>query len=457
MARPTVCVMRAQDDEQTRQAWIDARAGVAGDMLLAALLDAGADLDVVRRDVAAVLGAAVTLQPESVLRGPMRATALQVVLARPDQPHRAWREVRRLLEAAALPDRVRADAVRVFAALAEAEARVHGVDVDDVHFHEVGAWDSIADIVGVCSALADLHVDTVHASAIAVGDGYVRTAHGPMPVPVPAVLELLTQGEQVARALPVDPAVAASLRSEPVGELATPTGVAVLVALASGGAVDLPPGSVGDVGVGAGSRDDLPWPNIVRVVLSPPAAPVDVGAGLRERRLDELAANVDDLDPRAWPSVLDALLAAGARDAWLTPIHMKKGRPAFTVSALVEPEDAAAARRVLFETTSTFGVRSREVRRVELDRRIVPVEVHRGGAVADDVDAGDAGDAGDAVGVVGVKVGSAGGQIVRATPEYEDCARLAREWGTPVAEVLARAAAAAHAAGLTPGTAVPRE
>lgn len=488
--------MRAQrvgDRRGTRTAWVDARAGVAGDMLLAALLDAGADLEVVRRDVAAVIGGAVALDVAAVMRGPMRATALRVELVETDQPHRSWREVRRLIEAADLPDGVRQHALLTFEALAQAEARVHGVTVDEVHFHEVGAWDSIADIVGVCAALEDLGVGMLVTSEISVGNGYVRTAHGAMPVPVPAVLELLAvqgdsahslpavhsvqtvhageSGQSIPAVQPVTavrsntdvrsaPAVrcAPAVRSMPavrpaptadVGELATPTGVALLVALADGGASGgMPPQEVGVVGVGAGTRDDLPWPNIVRVVVSPEGATSSRtpawGDGLPERFLEELSANVDDLDPRAWPTVLDALLAAGARDAWLTPIHMKKGRPAFVVSALADHETAADVRRTLFATTSTFGVRSHHVRRVELDRCHVPVEVTVAGHTA----------------TIAIKVGSvthgpSHTEIVRATPEYEEVAAFARSCDRPVAEVLTAATAAAHAAGLRPGEPAP--
>lgn len=436
----------AGDGRRGRTVWIDARAGVAGDMLLAALLDAGASLEVVRRDVAAVVGKAVAIDVSHVMRGPMRATAVEVRLAEADQPHRSWAEIRALLEAAQLPDRVRAHALLAFEALAQAEARVHGVAVDDVHFHEVGAWDSIADIVGVCAALEDLDVGMLFTSEISVGDGFVRTAHGPMPVPVPAVLELLARHGEFARSVPLPAGVAAGVVSgDPagtVGELATPTGVALLVALADGGGPGgLPPGGVGAVGVGAGRRNDLPWPNVVRAVLEPgtlarePAWEDD----LHVSWLEELSANVDDLDPRAWPSVLETLLAAGARDAWLTPIHMKKGRPAFTVSVLVDHEAGPAVRRSLFATTPTFGVRSHSVRRVELDRTHVPVEVTLADRTAH----------------IRVKVGSANGEIVRATPEYEDVATFAEACGRPLVEALAAANAAAHAAGLRPGERIP--
>lgn len=446
-----------------RAAWVDAGVGVAGDMLLAALLDAGADLEVVRRDVEAVLPDTVRLARRSVVRGSMRATAVDVQLVAADQPHRPWAQIRGLLERAELPARVRRRALLAFEALAAAEARVHGVDVDEVHFHEVGSWDSIADVVGVCAALEDLGVEELTTSEIALGDGVVRAAHGRMSVPVPAVLELLAAAGVPAAGAP---RAAGDPLAGRLGELATPTGVALLVALAAdAGPRALPSGAVRAVGVGAGTRDDLPWPNVVRVVVSDPAEPADQAhaadqaeppdraesmdraeptppaeqQGQVPERLVRLEANVDDLDPRAWPSVLAGLLDAGALDAWLTPILMKKGRPAHLVAALVRPEHESAVREHLFRATSTFGVRSAVHHRVGLERGWVTLDVT----------------CGDTTGPVRVKVGHRSGEVVRATPEYEDALALAAEAGRPVADALAAAAAAGAAAGLVPGGAWP--
>jgi uncharacterized protein (TIGR00299 family) protein len=292
--------------------------------------------------------------------------------------------------------------------LAEVEGRVHGVSADDVHFHEVGALDSIADVVGVCAALADLGVESVSAGEVALGSGQVRTAHGVLPVPAPAVAEL-ARGWRV--------------RAGGAGELATPTGLALIRALAAT-CEDLPAMTLSAVGVGAGGRDPDGRPNVVRVLLGTPA---DAGG----ESAVMLEANVDDLDPRLWPGVLQGLLDAGASDAWLVPILMKKGRPAHTLTVLCPPVRVAALRDRIFQDTSTLGVRESPRRKVTLDRTFVPVEVD-GGTVA-------------------VKLGSADGVIVQVMPEFDEVAAVARATGRPERVVLLAAQAAAASAGLRVG------
>ena len=312
-----------------RHLWIDASAGVAGDMLLGALLDAGASLAVVQRAVDAVVASSVSVEAHAVTRAGMRATKAEVRMLVDDPPHRDWRTVRRMLADAELDDRVRRDATRVFAALADAEARAHGIDAEDVHFHEVGALDSIADVVGVCAALADLGVDSVSAGEVSVGSGTVRMAHGRIAVPGPAVVEL-SRGWRV--------------RAGGEGELTTPTGMALVVTLGDA-CEDLPTMSLEGSGTGAGTRDVAGRPNVTRVLLGE-RADAAAPAASEGTPAVVLEANVDDLDPRLWPGVLAALMAAGAQDAWLVPILMKKGRPAHTLHVLVRPgRGAAAARR----------------------------------------------------------------------------------------------------------------
>ena len=394
-------------------AWIDATAGVAGDMLLAALIDAGAPLETVSNAVSTVTADSVDLVATVVSRAGLRATKIDVVSVAQDQPDRSWADIRSLLAQADLPDLIRERAQRVFLRLAEAEGRVHGIPASEVHFHEVGSWDSIADVVGVCAALDVLNVTSMSCSAIALGAGRVTSGHGALPVPVPAVLELAS-GWRVL--------------SGGDGELATPTGVALLTAM-SNESSDLPPMTVHAVGMGAGSRDVRDRPNVVRVVLgerhdlSPDAA--------LESILSVLESNVDDLDPRVWPSVLATLLEAGAADAWLVPIVMKKGRPAHTLAVLTSPDTRDALRRLMFELTSTTGVREIAVHRTALARTLVPV------AVMD--------------GQVRIKVAYLGGEIIHATPEFDDAAAIAAAHALPVRRVLEEAIAAAAQAGLLAG------
>jgi uncharacterized protein (TIGR00299 family) protein len=404
-----------------RHAWIDASAGVAGDMLLGALVDAGADLGGVRRAVDAVVPGAVRLVTETVTRAGLRALWMRVEPLTTDAPHRTWTGIRDLLTNAALADRVRDRAVAVFARLADAEAHVHGTAARDVHFHEVGALDSIADIVGVCAALEDLGVGTVTAGEVAVGSGRVRTAHGDLPVPVPAVARL-SEGWRV--------------RAGGTGELATPTGMATVRALATR-CEDMPPMRVDVTGVGAGRRDPPGRANVVRVILgastpdpTPNPAP---DTGVEPTVL--LEANVDDLDPRLWPEILAGLLRHGALDAWLVPIVMKKGRPAHTLCVLCRPDGAAALRERIFRDTTTLGVREGGLRRYALDRTFVDVEV--------------------AGSTVAVKVGHARGAILQVMPEFDDVAALARRLDRPERQVLQDAATAAAAAGLVVGAPFP--
>ncbi len=389
--------------------WIDPSAGVAGDMLLGALLDAGADLAAVRAAVHAVVGDAVSVRTERVTRAGLAATKAHVELHDEDPPHRTWTTIRRMLDDAALPEPVRRNAVTVFAALATAEGAVHGVPADDVHFHEVGALDSIADVVGVCAALHALGVTSASAGTVALGSGTVRAAHGAIPVPVPAVVAL-SRGRRV--------------RAGGEGELTTPTGMALVAALATTDE-DLPELTVTAWGSGAGTRDVGGRPNVTRVVLGERAT--------RAARplAHQLEATVDDLDPRLWPGVLARVLAAGALDAWLVPVVGKKGRPAHVLTVLSPPERSDELEELVVATTTTLGVRRTECTRLVLERGWVEVGVE-GHAVP-------------------VKVGLLRGVVQQVMPEFEDVARVAADLGWPERRVLAAAHTAAAAAGWTVG------
>ena len=443
--------MRAPQTASGTAVWLDLSAGVAGDMLLGALLDAGASLNAVRSAVEAVVPGLVSIELSACQRSGLRASRAVVSSLAEDHPHRSWATIRGLLAAATgLNAEVCRCATSVFAHLAEAEGEVHGIPADAVEFHEVGSWDSIADVVGVCAALVDLvgevSTSTVRAGAIALGSGSVRAAHGRLPVPGPAVLSLVARSGW--------PVVTGCAESD-LGELATPTGVALVTTLA-GVATVLPPSRVQRVGVGAGARERADRANVVRAIVgrfgpvgagSAGDGPAEVGSagdgaaevgvvgdGPAAESMLVLETNVDDLDPRVWPTVLEALLDAGAADAWLTPILMKKGRPAHTVHALVSLGAADVVREVLFAHTSTLGVREYAVARHTLARSWVPVAVD-----------GEA---------VRIKVGSRAGRIVQATVEFEDARAAAQRLGRPVREVLAAAEAAAAVAGMARGLSV---
>jgi hypothetical protein len=383
--------------------WLDLSAGASGDMLLGALVDAGVPLDVPAAAVAALPVERVRLVTEQVTRHGLGATRVHVH-APESSTHRTWDDVRALLLDAALPAGVRDGALAVFERLARAEGRVHRVAPEEVHFHEVGALDALADVVGVVAGFEHLGLTRLHASAVTLGSGSARGAHGVVPIPGPAVLELLAGV----------PVVAGPVASE----MCTPTGAALLAARVDAWG-PLPPVVVARVGTGAGGRDPAALPNVVRLVLGEPGEPTPAGPVVLE-------SNVDDLDPRLWPGVLDALFAAGASDAWLTPILMKKGRPAHTLSALCRPEVVPAVQAAVFATTSTIGLRIVPVRKTALERVTAAVDVLDGR--------------------VGVKVAVHQGRVVNVSVEYEDVAALARSTGLPVKEVLRAATAAAEEA-----------
>jgi uncharacterized protein (TIGR00299 family) protein len=388
--------------------WVDASSGASGDMLLGALIGAGAPVEVLSAAVSLVAPEPVVLRAEQVRRNGFAATRCHVEVADSTR-HRTWREIAGLLQGAGLPEPVRARAHATFRRLAEAEASVHGTTPEEVHFHEVGALDAIADVVGVCAGLDHLGIDELVVSPVAVGSGSVRGAHGTMPVPPPAVAELL-RGVPSYAGPPGAPAM----------ELCTPTGAALLTANATGYGPQ-PAMSVAAIGVGAGGRDPEGHPNVLRLLVG--TATVAAGAHGTDAPL-LIETNVDDLDPRVWPAVLAALLGAGASDAWLSPILMKKGRPAHTLHALVAGDLAEAVRREVFRQTSTLGVREIPIGKHALDRdmRTVTVDGH----------------------TVHVKLALHDGEIVNAQPEYEDVAAVAAVTGRPLKDVLADAVAAAR-------------
>jgi len=382
--------------------WVDASSGASGDMVLGALIGAGVPVEVMQRAVDATSPEPVALHVEQVVRAGFAATRCRVEVTE-SHHHRTWRDIRALLLAAALADPVRDLALRVFERLAVAEATVHGSDVLDVHFHEVGALDAITDVVGACAGLVSLGADQVVVSPVAVGSGTVRGAHGTLPVPPPAVAELL-------RGVPSY----AGPDDAPAMELCTPTGAALLTTIATGWGPQ-PPMTTREVGVGAGGRDPEGHANVLRLLVGDPVAGVEPGAD----DLLVLETNVDDLDPRVWPHVIDAVLAAGALDAWLTPILMKKGRPAHTFRALVPPTLADEVRRTVFRETSTIGIRTVAVERHALPRETTTVQV--GGLD------------------IPVKVARLDGRVVNAQPEYDDVVRVAAALDRPVVDVLAEA------------------
>jgi pyridinium-3,5-bisthiocarboxylic acid mononucleotide nickel chelatase len=374
----------------SRLLYIDAIAGVAGDMLLGALLDAGASEGAVREGLQRL---GVDIVHTRTERHGIGAARIEVVAAH-EHAHRDWAAVRELVDAAELPTRAHARAHDAFRRLAEAEGRIHGVPADEVHFHEVGAIDAIADVCGVALALEDLGIDEIVCSPLPAPRGFVRAAHGRLPLPAPATLELLTGAPLHGVDLDV--------------ELVTPTGAALVAALASAYG-PLPAMTLESTGYGAGSRDTDERPNVVRAI-------VGVSADSPARRPAVLlACNLDDLSPELVPDAAEACTDAGALDVWVAPVQMKKGRPGMVLSAIARPDREAAVAEAMLRSTSTLGVRTSALHRYELDREIRTVSVE-GRPVA-------------------VKLGRLHGEIVNVAPEHDDVAAAARALGKPAKAV----------------------
>jgi uncharacterized protein (TIGR00299 family) protein len=384
-----------------RVLYVDPIGGAAGDMLLAALIDAGAPLEAIRSDVDAVLPGRMRIDTEIVRRGGLRARLLSIdtMRASPRPEARPFGELAAALDAADLRPAVKERARSVIDRLGHAEARVHGMQQVDLSLHELGDDDTLLDVVGVASALEGLGVRVIMVSTI------------PLSAPGPATLELLR---------------GFAVRGAGSGETVTPTAAAIFAGLGAP-AERFPDMTIDAVGYGAGSRDPSDGPNVVRVLVG---TRTDAeGDRPRERDLVVLEANLDDLTPELVADAAQALLSAGALDVWTVPAQMKKGRLGVVLSALGDREAEAGLRQVFFEATSTLGVRAHPVRRWELERRMVTVPV------------GEAS--------IRVKVGMLGGRVVTATPEHDDVARAAAAAGRSVRALYDQAAAAAQALRLT--------
>jgi uncharacterized protein (TIGR00299 family) protein len=381
-------------------AYLDLPSGLAGDMMLGCLVDAGWPLARLQATIASLgLPAEMwSIRQETVMRGPLRATLVHVETVE-GHVHRHLHDIRALITAAELPEAVREQAIAIFTRLAAAEASVHGTSVEEVHFHEVGALDAIIDIVGVCAGLHELGITQLYASSVPLGEGWTQSAHGRIPVPAPATLELLS-------------AVGAPLRPAPgPGELVTPTGAAILAELAT---FRQPRFNLQRIGLGTGQKN-FEWPNIARLLI---------GDAAESGEFVVLETNIDDMNPELYGAVSEQLFAAGARDVWLMPIQMKKGRPGVLLSVLAPAAFEQVLADLILRETTTLGVRARPVHRHEAQRTFTNVQT--------------------AYGEVRVKIKWLEQRMIGVKPEYEDCLRLAQEHGVPVRQVLATAQVAAE-------------
>ena len=390
----------------TRVAYVDCVSGAAGDMLLAALIDAGAGAERMAEHVRSLGVDGLDLEVGRATRHGIAARRVEVVMPHEEHVHRHLGDMRALIDAAGLPERAARRAQRTFQLLAEAEARMHDSEPERVHFHEVGGLDALADVCGVALALEELGVDRVECSPIPCARGFVDASHGRLPLPAPATLELL----RGAPLVPLDIGV----------ELVTPTAAAIFAATVERyGAI--PPMVLESVGYGAGTRDLPQVPNVVRVLVGELSETVSAGGG---GEVIVIETNLDDTSGELVPDAAARAFAAGALDVWTTPVQMKKGRPGIVLAALARPADARAVAEAIVRETTALGVRMSRHERLELERRFrdVTVDGHS----------------------IRVKLGLLDGEVVNLAPEHDDCARAANALGRPVKSVWAAALAAAE-------------
>ena len=385
-----------------KTAFLDAFSGLSGDMIVGALLDAGADLAALDRAMAGLglNGYRIAARRKDV--SGIAAVKFDVEVSAA-QPERHLGEILSMIERAAMPPRAALNAAAIFRALGDAEAKVHRTTPDHVHFHEVGAVDSIIDIVGTAWALDQLDVTTLLVSALPMGAGFARSRHGVIPVPAPAPAELLA-------GFPV------RLGDGPA-EMVTPTGAAILKALARP-APPITTFEIERIGYGAGTRDFADRPNVLRIILGRESA------NFATDELVEIAANIDDLNPQVYGHLSDRLFAAGARDVTLTPAIMKKGRPAVSLAVLADHAARDRLAQIIFTETSSIGLRFHPVSRLKLERKTIEVETR--------------------FGAIRVKVSGPAAAPATVAPEYDDCQRAALAHDAPLKLVMEEALAAAR-------------
>ena len=395
--------------------YLDCFAGVSGDMFLGALLDLGVSEDALRAELEKLHLPGYRISSRRVTKQNISATKLDVTVVedaavRSPSPmlhaviheHRGYAEIAAMIEKSGLSQRVKDRALHVFRRIGEAEAKIHGIPLEQIHFHEIGAVDSIVDIVGACIAVELLGVDEIHASPPRLGSGFVETAHGRFPVPAPATLELL-------KGIPVQP-------SNEAFELVTPTGAALLAEFCTKFG-PLPAMSLEKIGYGAGTRDLEKTPNVLRAVLGEASA--TAGPAEEADAIAVIETNIDDMNPQLFGDVMERLLAAGALDVFLTPVQMKKNRPGTVLTFLCERNAVDSLAELVLTHTTSFGVRVHEAQRRKLARDIEKVKTR--------------------FGEIEVKVGRLRGKVISRSPEFESCKRASAKFNVSVKEIYSEA------------------
>jgi uncharacterized protein (TIGR00299 family) protein len=379
-------------------AYFDCFSGISGDMTLGALVDAGVSIDVLRNELEKLKLPGYALKAEKVKRSGIAATKVHVIIDRKDQKSRHLSDILSIIESSALSSPVKEKSSRIFTRLADAEAKVHGTTPDMIHFHEVGAVDSIVDNVGAIIGMELLGITRVMASAINVGSGTVKTAHGMLPIPAPATAELLA-------GIPF-------YQSSTPFELTTPTGAVIISTLCSSFG-PLPPMKVSRIAYGAGDQEFPGMPNVLRLMIGQPMTDYEEDTSI------VIETNIDDMSPQIYGYLVDKLMQQGAHDVYLTPIIMKKGRPAILLSVLTDKTKTDVVLDTIFRETTSIGVRIHEVGRKKLSREVREVET--------------------VYGKIRIKISKRGEEVLTITPEYEDCKRIAEEKQIPLKQVMEEA------------------
>jgi pyridinium-3,5-bisthiocarboxylic acid mononucleotide nickel chelatase len=380
--------------------YFDCFSGCSGDMIIGALLDAGLEFGTLQKGLSGLSFGGYSLSMEKVTRSSISAIKFNVNIdehSHDEHHHRGLSEILGIIDSSNLSTSVKLKSSAIFRKLGEIEAGVHGIPVEEVHFHELGAIDTIIDIVGTVFAIETLNIEQCYSSALPAGSGNINTSHGILPVPVPATLKILADAGA--------PLVSAPGTSP--GELVTPTGAVLVTSLARFSRPDM---KLEKVGHGAGSKDFPGWPNIMRIWIGEEVTAKD------NNELVLLETNIDDMNPQVYGYLMDKLFAEKAADVWLTPIQMKKNRPATLLSVLAPLDAETRITDIIMRETSTLGIRSRKVSRHVAHREIIQID--------------------SSLGRAGVKVKKLGPDVVQVSAEYEDCRRVASELNMPLREVI---------------------
>jgi len=375
--------------------YFDCFSGVSGNMILGAMVDAGIDIKALKKELKKLDLHGYSLKVSKVKRKGIKGTKVDVIVDKKKHLHHThYKDIKRLIERSKLPEKIKEDSLSIFKNIAEAEAKIHRTSVDNVHFHEVGAVDSIVDVVGASICISLLNSDITLSSPINTGKGMVKTEHGLLPVPAPATTEML-------KGFP-------SYSSDIEFELATPTGVGIITAMAKASNT-IPVMKTNAIGYGAGSKDFSDSPNLLRIMIGEGYSPSE------QDSITVIESNIDDMNPQFYDHIMNRIFDAGALDVFLTPIIMKKNRPAVKITLLSDNDNVNKLADILLKETTSFGLRMYKTERIKLEKEIKTVKTEYGSTK--------------------VKIGKKNGKIINIAPEYEDCKRIANERGISIREV----------------------